>query len=100
MPFADPDRAKNHQRQYRREQRAGEGCTGGCTTLPVKFRLQTAQDVIDLLGDQVLAVRAENEAGALEKARVIGYLASIALRAIETGKASERPRQGQGTVSG
>jgi hypothetical protein len=54
------------------------------------FRLQTAQDVIDLLQEQVEAVRGEQEAGTLEKARTIGYLAGIALKAIENGNLAAR----------
>jgi hypothetical protein len=90
MPFADADRAKDYQRQYRREQRAAEGCTSPCTTLPVEQRLQTAQDVIDLLQEQVAAVRTDRKAGTLEKARAVGYLASIALRAIDAGNMAAR----------
>jgi hypothetical protein len=90
VPFADPDRAKHYQRQYRRVQRAGGTCTSLCTTLPAEFRLQTAQDVIDLLAEQMAAVRADKKAGALEKARAIGYLAGIALRAIEAGNLAAR----------
>jgi hypothetical protein len=54
------------------------------------FRLKTAADVIDLLEEQVAAVRAEQEAGTLEKARVVGYLAGIALKAIEAGNLAAR----------
>jgi len=90
MPFADADRAKDFQRQYRREQRVAAGCTSACTTLPIEQRLQTAQDVIDLLQQQVAAVRADRKAGTLEKARAIGYLASIALRAIDAGNMAAR----------
>jgi hypothetical protein len=91
MPFSDPDRARNYQREYRRLRRSGDGCTTpGTSPLPVEFRLQTAQDVIDLLQEQVAAVRVEQKAGALEKARVIGYLAAIALKAIETGNLAAR----------
>jgi hypothetical protein len=54
------------------------------------FRLQTAADVIDLIEEQVAAVRAEQQAGALEKARVVGYLAGIALKAIEAGNLAAR----------
>jgi hypothetical protein len=36
---------------------------------------------LDLVAEQVNAVRAEAEAGTLEKARCLGYLATIALRA-------------------
>jgi hypothetical protein len=54
------------------------------------FRLQTAQDVIDLLQEQIEAVRGEQEAGTLEKARTIGFLAGVALRAIEAGNLAAR----------
>jgi hypothetical protein len=40
--------------------------------------------VIDILQEQVEAVRADVEASTLEKARLIGQLAGIALKAIET----------------
>jgi hypothetical protein len=54
------------------------------------FRLQTARDVIDLIQEQVEAVRADPDAGAVEKARAIGSLASVALRAIEAGTLAAR----------
>jgi hypothetical protein len=53
-------------------------------------RLQTAQDVIDLLQEQVEAVRGATGAGAVEKACVIGRLAAIARQAIETGNLAVR----------
>jgi len=53
-------------------------------------RLQTAQDVIDLLEEQVEALRAEPWAGVVQKARAIGYLAGIARKAIETGNLAAR----------
>jgi len=52
--------------------------------------LQTAQDVLALIGEQVEIVRADQQAGKLEKARCIGYLATIAMRAIETGELATR----------
>jgi hypothetical protein len=57
---------------------------------PPPRRLQTAQDVIDLLQEQVEALRAEPWAGAVQKARAIGYLAGIARKAIETGTLAAR----------
>jgi hypothetical protein len=53
-------------------------------------RLQTPQDVIDLLQEQVEAIRHDACAGTLEKARAIGCLAGIARRAIETGTLAQR----------
>jgi hypothetical protein len=86
MPFRDPEKARNYQREYRRTRRVVQDCTSSSTTqIPISFRLQTAQDVIDLLEGQISAVIEEGEAGTLEKARTIGYLATVALKAIEAG---------------
>ena len=91
MPFSNPDRARSYQREYRRTRRTGDSCTTPCTSpIPTAFRLQTAQDVIDLLEEQVELVRAAPDAGALEKARAVGFLAGVALRAIEAGNVAAR----------
>jgi hypothetical protein len=91
MPFTDPDRARDYQREYRRTRRSGDDCTTPCTTtLPLPFRLKTAADVVALLEEQVAAVRADRKAGALEKARAVGYLAGVALKAIEAGNLAAR----------
>ena len=91
MPFANPDRARHYQREYRRTRRAGDFCTTPSTSpIPLPFRLQTAADVLALLEEQVAAVRAAPKAGTLEKARTVGYLASIALKAIEAGNITAR----------
>jgi len=69
---------------------------------PPPRQLQTAQDVIDLLQEQVETLRAETQAGAVQKARTLGYLAELSRKAIETGslaarlEALERGRQSQG----
>jgi hypothetical protein len=57
---------------------------------PPPRRLQTAQDVIDLVEEQVEALRAERWVGTVQKARAIGYLAGIARKAIETGNLAAR----------
>ena len=59
-------------------------------TAPPPRRLQTAQDVIDLLQEQVEALRAETQADAIQKARALGYLAELARKAIETGSLAAR----------
>jgi hypothetical protein len=91
MPYADPERARDYQREYRRTRRAGDGCTSpGTSPLPLPFRLQTASDVLALVEEQVEAVRFEEEAGTLEKARTVGFLAGVALKAIEAGNLAAR----------
>jgi hypothetical protein len=43
-----------------------------------------------LIEEQVQAVRSDGEAGTLDKARVIGFLAGVALRAVETRNVAGR----------
>jgi hypothetical protein len=57
---------------------------------PPPRRLQTVQDVIDLLEEQVEAVRAATWTGPLDKARAIAYLAGVARKTIEAGVLTAR----------
>ncbi len=57
---------------------------------PAPRRLHTAQDVIDLLHEQVEMLRAQRGAGSVQRARAIGYLAGIARKAIETSTLAAR----------
>lgn len=91
MPFTDPDQTRGHQREHGRLGSSGDGCANAATKqLPANFRLQTAQDVVDLLQEQIETVRADVEASPLEKARIIGHLAGLALKAIEAGNVAAR----------
>jgi hypothetical protein len=91
MPYSNSDQARDYQREYRRLRRSGDTCTTpGTTQIPTPFRLKTAADVLALLEEQVAAVRADPEAGALDKARAVGYLAGVSLRAIEAGDLAAR----------
>ena len=90
MPYSPPNKARNYQRDYRRLRRAGD-CTTPCTTqVPMVFRLKTAADVLRLVEEQVDAVRSDADSGPLDKARCIGFLGGVALRAIETGNLAAR----------
>ena len=90
MPYRIPDRQRDYQREYGRLRRAGETQTPGQTAIPLPFRLKAAADVLKLLEEQVAAVRGEPNAGTLEKARCVGYLAGVALKAIEAGDLAAR----------
>lgn len=89
MPYKNPQDAREYQRQRKRIERAG-GRTTRVPPAPLPFRLKTAADVVALIEEQVGAVRAEPLATTLEKARAIGFLAGVALRAIETGDLAAR----------
>lgn len=91
MPYADPNRARAYFREYRRTRRGGDACsTPVHPTVSVEFRLETAGDVIALIENQVQAVLDDTDASSLEKARCIGYLASVSLKAIECGNLAAR----------
>jgi hypothetical protein len=91
MPYADPERARTYFRQYRRTRRAGDSSsTPVHPAVSVEFRLETAGDVIALIENQVQAVIDDPDAGALERARCVGYLASVSLKAIECGNLAAR----------
>ena len=90
MPYKSRDTQRAYKREWTRMQRAGECGTPGGTLLPVEFRLQTAYDILMLLGDQVRAVRDDESLGVLERARCIGFLASVALRAVEAADMTAR----------
>src|SRR5918997_1937115 len=90
MPYRDPDKRRAYDRDYKRTARVGDCPTPGQTLVPLPFRLKTAADVLKLLEEQVAAVRGEPNAGTLEKARCVGYLAGVALKAIEAGDLAAR----------
>jgi hypothetical protein len=90
VPYRDPDRQREYQREYARLRRVGDSQTPSQTVVPVTFRLRVAADVVALLEEQVAVVRADPAAGTLERARCIGYLAGVALRAIEAGDLAAR----------
>lgn len=90
MSYRDPERKRSYQREYKRLKRTGT-CQTPCQTLiPPEFRLRTAMDVLNLVAEQVQAVRADEDANTMEKARTIGFLAGIALRAVEAADLTGR----------
>ena len=54
------------------------------------IRLKTAADVPAVLEMQIDAVRQDARDGSLEKARLIGRLAAVALKAVEAGNLAAR----------
>lgn len=91
MPYKDPEKRRASVREAVRRH-AAAGPKPRSKPLPELRELQyaTARDVLTLLNDQVVAVKDAERLGTLEKARCIGYLASLLLRAIETGDFAER----------
>ena len=91
MPYKNPGKARDYQREYRRTRRSGDRCTTPVhPAIPIPTRLQTAADVIALLQEQAGLVRADAGLGTAERARVVGFLAGVALKAIEAGNLAAR----------
>lgn len=90
MPYRNPETQRSYQRDYKRLRRAGDSQTPGQTLLPSDFRISTARDVLALVDEQIRIVRETSEAGTLERARCIGYLATIALKAVEAADLTAR----------
>lgn len=59
-------------------------------TPPEPFPLHAPQDVLRLLEEQIGAVRADPGASTTSKARTLGRLAALALKAIEVGQLAVR----------
>lgn len=77
-------------RVYMRMRRAAERKTGVRPVVPAPIRVETAQQILELLAEQVNAVRTDESIGTVERARTIGYLAGVALRAVEVADLSAR----------
>ena len=82
MPYSDPEKAREYQREYQRVKRAGSSGTSALD-LPESVRIRTAEDIRMLLETTINEVR-EAEVDVLAKARCLGYLAGITMKAIET----------------
>ena len=83
MAYKDPEKQREYQREYQRARRHGSRTPPGRVDLPASFRLRVAQDLVGLLEEQIDAVRTDPCAGTLEKARCVGSLVTVALRALE-----------------
>jgi hypothetical protein len=90
VPYRDPEQRRAYDREYKRTARTGGGPTPSQTRVPIPFRLKTAADVLTLLEEQVGAVRADESLATVERARTIGYLAGVSLKAIEVGDLAAR----------
>jgi len=100
MPYRDPERQRAYQREYGRLRRTGQPQTPRQTAIPLPFRLKTAADVRALLEEQVGAVRSDDSLMTVERARTIGYLAGVSLKAIETGDLAARLEAVEATLKG
>jgi hypothetical protein len=53
VPYKDKAKQREYQREYKRNQRRGSATRPGSVELPVSFRLRTAQDLVELIEQQI-----------------------------------------------
>ena len=87
MSYKDKNKQAEYQREWQRMKNAGTNKTPGRTLNPSDIK--TAQGLLDTLADTISEVVAA-EADPLIRARCIGYLISIGLKAVETADLESR----------
>ena len=90
VPYRDPERRRQYQRDRARLRRAGRTDSPPKLTLPDAVRIKTARDILELLEEQINLLRADLGLGTIERARTLGALAGVALRAVETADLEAR----------
>lgn len=91
MPYADPEKMKEYQRNYQREKRAAQ--VKPAQKKPLTFEeITTAAGIRDLLAAMIGEVKAA-DIDIVIKARCIGYLAGVTLKAVETADLEQRITQ-------
>ena len=87
MPFKDPDRRREYHRNYQRVRRAGTGESYHETVKPED--IESAQGMLRVLSKYIALVDAA-KADVFVKARAIGFLVSIGLKAVDTAEIARR----------
>ena len=90
MPYKDPQQRREYQREWQRQRRAGVSggdCTPSRTLNPDDVK--TAKGMLDVLAETISDVQAW-EGDTLQRARCMGYLVSIGIKAVETAELAER----------
>jgi hypothetical protein len=90
MPFKDPERRKEYQREYMARYRGGGRKPSSARNPPRDLCIRTANDCLSILENQVLEVLADDSLKSTERARTIGYLAGICLKAVEVSDLEAR----------
>ncbi len=89
-PHKDEADRREYQRQYRVRAAAGQSKKARSLDIPDDVRIQTAADVLDLLTWAVELVRDADGIDPIVRARCLGYLSNVALRAVEVADLEQR----------
>lgn len=93
MPYRDLERRRGYMRDYQRLRRAGKTRKTLANPVTPLFRTKSVEDVTLLLDESLCEVRAiqdKSPGTILAKARAIGSLALVLLKALEVGQLEAR----------
>jgi hypothetical protein len=89
VPYKNPDQRRAYDRERRRFARAGVS-NPSPTRVPPEIRIRVMADVLGLLERAVQLAELDEMARPLEQARALGFLAGVAVRAVEAADLAGR----------
>ena len=93
MPYKDPEKRKEYQREYQRLLRAGEPTRAVIKPMSKSLNpeeVRTAQGLLGVLGNLIGEVLTTKQGDIFMRARTAGYLISIGLKAVEVADLEAR----------
>jgi len=90
MPYKDPERQKEYQRQWQRSRRAGESRGFKVIRVSSPEEIRTANTLLTVLAGLIKEVLETKEGDVFMRSRTAGYLISIGLRAVEVADLESR----------
>jgi len=90
MPYKDPERQKEYQRQWQRERRAGKAVGFKVLRISSPSEIKTAHALLSILAGLIKEVLEAKEGDVFMRSRTAGYLISIGLKAVEVADLESR----------
>ena len=96
MPYADPERMKEYQRQYKRKQKTGEVIPGKKFSNPEPATAKELLSILTAALNEIIAL----ETDPIIKGRAVAYLVGVGFRGIEISDLEERLTRLEGDLIG
>jgi len=91
MPYKDPNKQREFQRNWQRKRRGSVGTShNGEPTIKLEWRLSTADDLKSVLETIVSELMCDTESDLCVRGRVIASLLTVGVRLLEVGSIEER----------
>ena len=90
MPYKDPEKQKEYQRQWQRSRRAGDGTGFKVIRVSSPEEIRTANALLTVLSGLIKEVLETKEGDVFMRSRTAGYLISIGLKAVEVADLESR----------